>query len=163
MISYPKGERTFPPRPGTQSVVILDISDKAHPKPLFSRRLLVVSAESVYDRCLDTPKRIWVWDLRDERHPVPLAPVPYPANAADLCHRGGRFGAHNIWENRQGSIAFHSDRLVVGSFFAGGVRVFDISDPARPREVAYDVPPPLPRGHRRGRSRSTTSTGTTAG
>jgi|GEM_PF-1583816 hypothetical protein len=183
MISYPKGERTFPPRPGTQSVVILDISDKAHPKPLFvgrydppatvgfthtamplfSRRLLVVSAESVYDRCLDAPKRIWVWDLRDERHPVPLAPVPYPANAADLCHRGGRFGAHNIWENRPGSLAFHSDRLVVGSFFAGGVRVYDISDPARPREVAYDVPPPLPRGHRRGRSRSTTSTGTTAG
>jgi hypothetical protein len=74
-----------------------------------------------------------------------------------------RGGAHNIWENRPGSLAFHSDRLVVGSFFAGGVRVFDISDPARPREVAYDVPPPLPRGHRRGRSRSTTSTGTTAG
>src|SRR5579875_3716137 len=38
MISYPKGERTFPPRPGTQSVVILDISDKAHPKPLFVGR-----------------------------------------------------------------------------------------------------------------------------
>lgn len=39
------------------------------------------------------------------------------------------------------------------SFFAGGVRVYDISDPARPREVADDVPP-LPRGHRRGPSRS---------
>lgn len=89
-------------------VVILDISDKALPKPLyvgrydppatmgfthtamplFSRRLLVVSAESVYDRCLDAPKRIWVRDLRDERHPAPPAPAPHPANAADLCHRG---------------------------------------------------------------------------
>lgn len=142
-------------------VVILDISDKAHPKPLFvghfdppatvgfthtvlplfKRHLLVVSAESVADRCADAPKRIWTWDLRDETHPVPVAPAPFPANAGELCARGGRFGAHNLWENPPSPLAFHSDRLIAGTFFNGGVRVYDISDAAHPREVAYYVAP----------------------
>ena len=29
---------------------------------------------------------------------------------------------------------------MVGTFFNGGVRAFDVSDPFRPREVAYHVP-----------------------
>jgi hypothetical protein len=38
---------------------------------------------------------------------------------------------------------------VVGTFFNGGVRVYDVSDPFRPREVAYHVPA-APRGSRAG-------------
>jgi hypothetical protein len=33
-----------------------------------------------------------------------------------------------------------SESIVVGSFFAGGIRVYDIGDPFRPREVAWYVP-----------------------
>jgi hypothetical protein len=66
--------------------------------------------------------------------------MPEPGNIAQLCLRGGRFGAHNLWENRPGKLAFHSERFALGSFFNGGVRLYDISDPANPAEVAYHVP-----------------------
>ena len=145
-------------------VVILDISNKQQPKPvflgrpeppatvgfthtvlpLFSRRLLVVSSEATTNKCTEADKRIWTWDLKDETRPMPIAPVPEPADKALLCQAGGRFGAHNIWENRPGRLGAHSDRLVVGSFFAGGVRVYDVCDPAAPKEVAFNVPPAPP-------------------
>ena len=35
--------------------------------------------------------------------------------------------------------------MILGTFFNGGVRAFDLSDPFRPEEVAHFVPPP-PRG-----------------
>jgi hypothetical protein len=38
---------------------------------------------------------------------------------------------------------------VVGTFFIGGVRAFDLSDPFRPTEAAYYVPA-APRGSRAG-------------
>ena len=42
-----------------------------------------------------------------------------------------------------------SDTIVVGTFFNGGVRAFDLSDPFRPREVAAYVPA-APAGSRAG-------------
>lgn len=55
------------------------------------------------------------------------------------------FRAHNLHENRPGS--WISETVVVGTFFGGGVRAYDIADPFRPREVAWAVPAP-PRGSR---------------
>jgi hypothetical protein len=54
---------------------------------------------------------------------------------------GGRYGAHNLWENRTGP-AFHSSTLVFGTYFGGGLRVHDITDPLQPREVASFIPDP---------------------
>ena len=34
-----------------------------------------------------------------------------------------------------------SERFVVGTFFNGGVRAFDLADPFHPREAAWFVPP----------------------
>jgi hypothetical protein len=53
--------------------------------------------------------------------------------------RGGRFGAHNLHENRPGR--WISERFVVGTFFNGGVRAFDLSNPFQPTEAAFFVPP----------------------
>ena len=58
----------------------------------------------------------------------------------DFFQRPGRFGAHNIYENQPGPTCFHSDNLIYGTFFNGGVRVFDTSNPFQPEEVAYFVP-----------------------
>jgi hypothetical protein len=42
-----------------------------------------------------------------------------------------------------------SETIIVGTFFNGGVRVFDLSDPFRPREAAFYVPP-VARGSSKG-------------
>jgi hypothetical protein len=141
-------------------IVVLDISDMAHPKvvsslddsppepgfthtvmPLHGGRTLAVTHEAVEDFCTDFPKLITFVDARDAAHLQRISFAPLPDNVADLCERGGRFGAHNIHENYPDELAFRSDDLLIGSFFNGGVRIYDIHNPARPREVAFEVPP----------------------
>jgi hypothetical protein len=160
----------FPERPDRAYVgyidggaVILDIADKAHPKlvslwrysppfngfchtvlPLFDRGLLIVSDECVMDDGIDWPKLVRVVDARLETNLVPISTFPLPPHDA-FAHRGGRSGAHNLHENLPVPASWKSDQLIIGTFFNGGVRAYDISDPYRPEEVAYFVPgaPPL--------------------
>ena len=41
--------------------------------------------------------------------------------------------------------AWHSDEIVLGTFFNGGLRAYDISNPYQPKEVGVFVPP-APKG-----------------
>jgi len=138
---------------------VMDISDKAHPKPicrwdnsppytgfthtvlpLFERNLLVVTDESTNNNAADWPKLVWLLDIRDEKHPVPISTCPLPPVDA-FSSRGGRFGAHNIHENTPSPYCWHSDEIVVGTFFNGGLRAYDISNAYQPKEVGAFVPP----------------------
>jgi hypothetical protein len=140
-------------------MLILDISDRADPKPLcrwdnsppfsgfthtvlplFERELLVVTDESVVDDAKDWPKLIWIIDGRDETNPVPIATCPVD-DVEEYARRGGRFGAHNIHENVPVPTSWHSDRYILGTFFNGGLRAYDIANPYQPREVGAFVPP----------------------
>ncbi|MEA2774614.1 MAG: hypothetical protein QOF90_20 [Acetobacteraceae bacterium] len=142
--------------------VILDISDKAHPRlvahrswqsqnvgfahtvlPIPSRNLAIQSEEAVETNCKDWPKRDWVWDISNEKAPVALSVMPPPADFAALCKQGGRFGAHNIAQNRPDPTARNLKKSVVGSFFNGGVRAYSIADPHDPKEIGFivDAPP----------------------
>ena len=142
---------------------VLDISDKARPKvvshwdnsppypgfthtvlPLFERELLVVSDESVRDNGEDWAKLIWILDNRNEANPIPISTCPMPP-LRDFAGRGGRFGAHNLHENVPLPTCWFSDQVVVGTFFNGGLRAFDIADPYAPKEIAHFVPE-APRG-----------------
>ena len=139
--------------------IILDIADKAHPRlvarwdyqppfpgfchtllPLLDRGLLVVSDESVADGAKDWPKLVWILDIHEETKPVPISTCPLPP-VKTFARRGGRFGAHNLHENRPATGTWISEDVIVGTFFNGGVRAFDVSDPFRPTEVAWAVPP----------------------
>ena len=139
--------------------IILDIADKAHPRlvarwdyqppfpgfchtllPLLDRGLLVVSDESVADGAKDWPKLVWILDIHEETKPVPISTCPLPP-VKTFAQRGGRFGAHNLHENRPAPGTWISEDVIVGTFFNGGVRAFDVSDPFRPTEVAWAVPP----------------------
>jgi hypothetical protein len=141
---------------------VMDISDKAHPKPiarwdnsppytgfthtlmpLFDRNLYIMTDESTVDDAADWPKLIWVLDARDETNPVPIATCPMPPVEA-YANRGGRFGAHNLFENTPSPNAWFSDQVVVGTFFNGGLRAYDISNPFQPKEVGAFVPPGPP-------------------
>jgi hypothetical protein len=68
-----------------------------------------------------------------------LATCPHPDGFDDLPLR---FGAHNLHENQVGS--YRSERIVFATYFSAGVRVYDLADPAQPREVAHWVPEPPP-------------------
>ena len=41
-----------------------------------------------------------VWDIADETKPRLMSVVPYAQNSAELCKRGGRYGPHNIFEDK---------------------------------------------------------------
>ena len=138
-------------------VFVLDISDfgrmkilgrwNPHPPfggfthtvlPLFDRNLLIVSDEATMDRGADGLKRTWVLDGSLESNPVPISTLPVPPmdEYRDL---GGRYGAHNLHENRPGP-SFRSSNLIFGTYFSGGVRVHEISNPFQPTEVAFFEP-----------------------
>jgi hypothetical protein len=146
---------------------ILDIADKSSPKvvsawnphppypgfthtvlPLFSRDLLIVADECVKDGGVDWPKLTWVVDARKETNLVPIATFPLPP-VEDYGRRGGRYGSHNLHENRPGETSFKSDNLIFATFFNGGMRVYDLANPLQPKEVAAFVPP-APKGSRTG-------------
>ncbi len=56
--------------------------------------------------------------------------------------RGGRFGAHNVHENVPLPTAWRSEEIILGTFFNGGLRAYDISNPYAPHEIACFLPPP---------------------
>jgi hypothetical protein len=137
---------------------ILDISDKSKPKPvghlqysppyngfshtvlpLIERQLLIISDECVRDDGEDWPKLTWVVDARVESNLVPVATLPLPPADAFI-KRGGRYGSHNLHENLPGPCSFRSENVVFGTFFNGGVRAFDLSNPLQPKEAGYFVP-----------------------
>jgi hypothetical protein len=141
---------------------VLDISDKANPQPLcqwdnsppykgfthtvlplFDRELLVVTDESIHDEAADWPKLIWIVDYRDERRPVPIATCPTPTRDEYGPVRG-RYGAHNLHENVPLPTAWNSEDVIVGSFFGGGLRAYDIRNPYAPVEIAHFAPPGEP-------------------
>jgi hypothetical protein len=161
----PHNTNVYPQRPDRAYVgyidggaVVLDISDKSNIKevtrwrysppyngfthtvmPLFSRDLWIVTDECVKDAGADWPKLAWVVDARVETNPVSIATLPLPP-AESFIKRGGRFGAHNLHENLPVETAHRSDNIVLGTFFNGGVRAYDLSNPYQPQEVAYFVP-----------------------
>jgi hypothetical protein len=137
---------------------IMDISDKSKPKPiarwdnsppytgfthtvmpLFDRGLLVVTDESTENNAKDWPKLIWILDAREESNPVPISTCPLPDHKAFAAR--GRFGAHNIHENTPSPTSWQSDQIVIGTFFNGGLRAYDIANPYQPKEVGTFVPP----------------------
>jgi hypothetical protein len=108
--------------------------------PILDRNLLVVSQESTKEDCKDWPMRISVVDFQKETRPYPLSILPPPANLADLCTGGGRFGAHNINLNQAPAVSRVLKNTVVSAQFAGGLRIYSIKDPAQPKEIAYFAP-----------------------
>jgi hypothetical protein len=138
--------------------IILDIADRSDPKmisnwrhsppntgfthtamPLFESNLMIVTDECTKDAGADWPKMTWVVDIRDETNPVPISTLPLPPLDA-FVKRGGRFGSHNLHENPPVKCAYKSEKIILATFFNGGMRAYDVSNPYQPSEVAYFVP-----------------------
>jgi hypothetical protein len=139
---------------GDAGLVVLDVSDPGRPKhladlqwspggdthtclPLPGRDLLVVTDETVTDRCAGEEHLVRVVDVSEPAAPRVVAVCPPPVG--DFCDRGLRFGPHNTHENRPGS--YRSAELVFVTYFNAGLRVYDVADPVHPKEVAHWIPP----------------------
>ena len=104
--------------------------------PLPRRNLLVVTQEAHADFCQEPEKYAWIVDNRVETNPVSVSTIQVADRGFD--RKGGRFGPHNIHENRPGSLI--DDQYVYITYFNGGLRIIDIRDQYRPREAGYFIP-----------------------
>jgi hypothetical protein len=115
--------------------------------PIPERRLAFISGETTRPDCQEGLSIPWVVDMRDERHPMTIAafPIPKPPAEApytDFCFRGGRVGTHAPQEFK--APGKQRIDLMGYAFYDAGFRLFDISNPFRPEEVAWIVPPAGP-------------------
>jgi hypothetical protein len=76
-----------------------------------------------------------------KRNPISIATFPVPSER-DYCGSGGKFGPHNMHENRRGS--FQSSEVIFVTYQNAGLRVFSVANPFRPEEIAAFVPSPPP-------------------
>lgn len=137
--------------------VILDIEDMTRPKMLShvdwsppypcpthtalpipheiaGRRFMIVTDEEVSDRLAPTPNAfMWTVDVTEETNPVPVATFRVPHGQP--FNKDCWFGAHQPQEQVDGNIIFVT-------WFAGGLRAVDISDPYALKEIGHFDPKP---------------------
>ncbi len=108
------------------------------------RNLVIGVPETVQPDCREPYKTPYVIDVSNPRAPriiglFPRPKAPKEAPYTDFCFARGRFGSHNT----QAWVAPGTPRpeLIAITYFVAGVRLFDLSDPTAPREVAWYVPP----------------------
>jgi hypothetical protein len=100
------------------------------------RNFLVVSEEAMASGCHEIRTQLYIVDVTEERHPIPVA--TFKVSDGDFCERGGRFGPHQFAETKDGEIIGGS--LLYVAYFNAGLRIVDISNPLRPEEVGYYIP-----------------------
>lgn len=137
--------------------VILDISDMRRPKmisqldwsppypcpthttlpmagKILDRDIMIVTDEEVGEKLTPKPNAfLWVVDITEETRPIPISTfmVPYDGDS----YPGNRFGAHQPAEQVY-------DNVLYVTWFAGGLRALDFSNPYSPKEVGTYIPMP---------------------
>jgi hypothetical protein len=116
-------------------------ADRAHPR---LQNKLVAVHEPMDADCREVYHTPYVVDVQDPHNPKIVGLFPRPAAPpdapyADFCMARGRFGSHNTqcWI-APGTPQPH---IMAISWFNAGIRLFDISDPTAPKEVAWFIPP----------------------
>jgi hypothetical protein len=127
---FPEPSHTFMGVPGAidgRTVAIaIDEEDHAH------------SAEEMARRRGRPHGSLWTFDITDPANIKPMAIFEVSELDSPWSRAApGRFGAHQFQEHWKGG-----DRLVFCAWFAGGLRIVDISDPMAPQEIGHFIPEP---------------------
>jgi hypothetical protein len=125
------------------AVWLYDITDEANPKLISmdpgDPALTRLDVPNGFDGTFNVVSNGLTGAAYSGVYPASLTPTDNPANPNSFCNQGGRFGAHAVTE------LFYPPyygKLVIASWFAGGVRVFDIRNPDAARPIAYFIPAP---------------------
>jgi hypothetical protein len=150
---------------GSFGMLIHDLSDITHPrlvgrftpehKPgaiLFhtidvarlDRGFVISNPEVLNPDCNEPYQPLWVLDVKNPSRPRPITQLPAPVPPADapyrtFCDKRGRFGPHNPPHMKAPGKAHPN--FTAYSFFNAGLQMFDITNPAKPRNVGYFIPP----------------------
>jgi hypothetical protein len=103
------------------------------PGRLKGRDLMLVADEDVAKLAPAAPAFTWMYDITDERAPIPISTFQVEGIDEDGAPAAAMTGCHQPSERFIGTI-------VPFAWFAQGLRLIDISDPFRLKEVGYFVP-----------------------
>jgi hypothetical protein len=107
------------------------------PQKLRGRQVMVVADEDVAKLRPCPPAHAWVYDITDERQPIPIATIQVPGLDPDGAPQPEMTGCHQPSERFSGTV-------IPFAWFAQGLRLMDITDPFAPREIGHFRPAPPP-------------------
>jgi hypothetical protein len=108
-----------------------------YPTPLKGRRVMVVADEDVAKLWPAPPSFTWIYDITQERAPVPISTFQVAGLDPDGAPQPAMTGCHQPSERLAGTV-------IPFAWFAQGLRLVDIADPFAPKEVGYYRPDPPP-------------------
>jgi hypothetical protein len=111
------------------------------PQPLKGRKIMLVADEDVAKLRPAPPSFTWVFDITDERLPVPIATIQVPGLDRDGSPQPPMTGCHQPSERFSGTV-------IPFAWFAQGLRLFDVADPFAPKEVGHFLPDAAPGAER---------------
>jgi hypothetical protein len=100
------------------------------PQPLKGREILVVADEDVAKLWPTAPAFTWVYDITNERNPAAIATFQVDGLDPDGAPQQPMMGCHQPSERFAGTV-------LPFAWFAQGLRLVDVADPFRPREVGH--------------------------
>jgi hypothetical protein len=109
------------------------------PFPIRGRSIAVSTEEERAKRGADIGKPhapLRTWDVTDPTEPKILCTYQLEEQAQPYHGNDVRFGTHQLRE------IVDQDCMLYVTWFAGGLRMIDISDPSRPEEKGYFIPQP---------------------
>jgi hypothetical protein len=118
------------------------------PQPLKGRNIMVVADEDVAKLRPSAPAFTWIYDITDEKNPLPISTFQVPGLDVDGAPQPQMTGCHQPSERFKGTV-------IPFAWFAQGLRLVDIADPFAPREVGHFMPDP-PAGAERSSSNDVT-------
>ncbi len=107
------------------------------PQTLKGRRIMVVADEDVAKLRPAPPAFAWIYDITQETTPLPIATFQVEGLDSDGAPQPQMMGCHQPSERFNGTV-------IPFAWFAQGLRLVDIADPFRPKEVGYYLPDAQP-------------------